>query len=189
MKRKDIIFWIVCLVIADQGIKLIIANYLIDTKFDIIDSILGFHPVYNNQYTYFNAVLKLNIGLLPHTVLLIFLQLAILFFYKFARIVQHSTKLLDISFIFGQSALICVFCGFFLWKLGCLDFLYVHFWTVDFKDIYLNCFAIFFLLNYHKNKAAFKSSNQSSKIKIKDFLLSDWVKFKQLFKNKKPKND
>ena len=184
MKRKNIIFWIVCLVIADQGVKLIIANYFIDTKFDIIDSILGFRPVFNNQYSYFNALFKLNIGLLPHTVLLIFLQLAILFFYKFARAVQPSTKLLDISFIFGQSAFICVFCGFFLWKAGILDFLYVHFWTVDLKDIYLNCFAILFLLNYHKNKEAFKSSNKSSKIKMKDFLLNDWVEFKRLFKNK-----
>jgi len=41
MKRKNIIFWIVCLVIADQGVKLIIANFFIDTRFDIIDSILG----------------------------------------------------------------------------------------------------------------------------------------------------
>ena len=63
MKRKDIIIWIVCLVIADQGVKLIIANYFIDTKFDIIDSILGFRPVFNNQYSYFNALFKLNIGL------------------------------------------------------------------------------------------------------------------------------
>jgi signal peptidase II len=180
MKRKNIIFWIVCLVIADQGVKLIIANYFIDTRFDIIDSILGFRPVFNGQYTYFNALLKLNIGLLPHTVLLIFLQLAILFFYKFARIVQHSTKLLDISFIFGQSAFICVFCGFFLWEAGVLDFLYLRLWTVDFKDIYLNCFVILFLLNYHKNKTMLKSS----KIKLRDCLLNEWGTVKQLIKKR-----
>jgi len=185
MKRKNIIFWIICLVIADQGVKLIIANYFIDTRFDIIDSILGFRPVFNTQYSYLNALLKLNIGLLPHTILLIFIQLAILFFYKFARTVQHATNLLDISFIFGQSAFICVFCGFFLWEAGILDFLYLRLWTVDFKDIYLNCFVILFLLNFHKNKALLKSS----KIKIKDCFLNDWIEFKQLFQNNEKKND
>jgi len=173
MTRKNIIFWIICLVIADQGVKLIIANFFIDTKFDIIDSIIGFHPVFNNQYTYFNALLKQNIGLLPHTVLLIFIQLTILLLYMYLRTVQHSTKLLDISFIFGQSGLICVFCGFFLWKAGILDFIYLHFWTVDFKDIYMNCFAILFIVNFYKNKSELKGS------KIKN-----WKEFKQLLREK-----
>ena len=184
MTRKNIIFWIIFLVIADQGIKLIIVNFFIDTKFDIISSIIGFHPVFNNQYTYFNALLKLNIGLLPHTVILIVIQFVIFLLYKYLRTVQHYPKLLDISFIFGQSALICVFCGFFLWESGILDFIYLHFWTVDFKDIYLNCFAILFLVNYNKNKTELKSS----KIKMKDFLLNSWVEFKQFFKNKLKNN-
>jgi len=184
MTRKSIIFWIICLVIADQGIKLIIVNFFIDTKFDIIDSIIGFRPVFNNHYSYFNALLKLDIGLLPHTVLLIILQIAIILLYNL-RILQHSTKLLDISFILGQSAIICVFCGFFFWKAGILDFIYLHFWIVDFKDIYLNCFVIFFLVNFHKNKAELKSSN----IKMKDFLLNSWVEFKQFFKRNKLKNN
>ena len=134
MKRKKIIFWIVCLVVADQIVKLIIANYFIDTRFDIIDSILGFRPIYNTQYSYFNALLKLNIGLLPHTILLILIQFVILLLYKYMRTAQHSTKLLDISFIFGQSALICVFFGFFFGEAGILDFIYLRLWTVDFKD-------------------------------------------------------
>ena len=92
MTRKNIIFWIICLVIADQGVKLIIVNFFINTKFDIIDSIIGFSPVFNNQYSYINNVLKLNIGLLPHTVLLIFLQLAIPFIYIFLKTVQSDTK-------------------------------------------------------------------------------------------------
>ena len=173
MTRKNIIFWIICLVIADQGVKLIIVNFFIDTKFDIINSIIGFRPVFNHQYSYINNVLKLHIGLLTHTVLLIFLQLAIPFIYIFLRTVQRDTKLLDISFIFGQSMLICVFCSYFLWKAGCLDFIYLHLWTVDFKDIYMNCFAILFLFNLYKNKAELKSS------KIKN-----WKEFKQLINHK-----
>jgi len=185
MTRKNIIFWIICLVIADQGVKLIIVNLFIDTKFDIIDSIIGFRPVFNNQYTYFNAILKLNIGLLPHTILLIIIQFVILPLYIYLRTAQSSTKVLDISFIFGQSALICVFCGFYFWESGILDFIYLYFWTVDFKDVYINCFWILFLVNYHKNKAELKSS----KIRMRDCLLNSWVEFKQLFRRHKLKNN
>ena len=177
MTRKKIIFWIICLVSADQGIKLIIVNFFIDTKFDIIDSIIGFRPIFNTQYTYFNALLKLNIGLLPHTIFTILIQFVILFLYRYLRTIQCSTKLLDISFIFGQSGLICVFCGFFFWEAGILDFIYLYFWTVDFKDVYLNCFAVFFLINYHNNKAEIKKSD----IKTKAYMLKKWIEFKQLF--------
>jgi len=176
MTRKNIIFWIICLVIADQGVKLIIVNFFIDTKFDIIDSIIGFRPVFNTQYSYFNALFKLNIGLLTHTIFLILIQFVVLILYTYLKTAQHSTKLLDISFIFGQSALICVCCGFFFWESGILDFIYLYFWTVDFKDIYLNCFAILFIISYHKNKTEINSS----KIKMKDYLLNSWVEFKQL---------
>ena len=185
MKRKNIIIWIVCLVIADQGVKLIVANFFIDTRFDIIESILGFRPVFNDQYSYLNALLKLNIGLLPHTVFLILIQFIVLLLYIYLRAAQHSVKLLDISFTFGQSALICVFCGFYFWKAGILDFIYLRLWTVDFKDIYLNCFAILFLLNYHKNKAELKNS----KIKMKDCLSNSWMEFRQFFKIMSLKND
>lgn len=180
MTQKNIILWIMCLVIADQGVKLIIVNYFIDTKVDIINSIIGFRPVFNNQYTYFNALLKLNIGLLPHMVFAILIQFAILLLYKYLRTAQHSTELLDISFIFIQSALICVFCGFFFREAGILDFIYLRLWTVDFKDIYINCFAILFLVNYHKNKVELKNS----KVKMKDCLLDSWLEFRQLLKKR-----
>ena len=90
-----------------------------------------------------------------------------------------------ISFIFGQSALICVFCGFFFWESGVLDFIYLRFWIVDFKDTYLNCFAILFLVNYHKNK----EEHKNSKIRMRDFLLNSWFQFKQLSKRNKLKNN
>ena len=177
MARKKIIFWIICLVLADQITKLIIVNFFIDTKFYLIEPILGFRPVFNTQYSYFNDVLKLNLGLLPHAILLILAQFIILFYYGYYRIAQHSSKLLDISFVFGQSGLICVFCGFFFWKAGILDYIYLYFFTVDLKDIYLNCFAFLFLLNYHKNKAEIKNSE----IKPKAYIVKSLIEFKQLF--------
>lgn len=167
MKRKYIILWIICLVIADQGIKLIIANYYMDSRFDVIRSVLGFHPIYNDQYSYFNALLKLNLGLLPHTIMLIFILLMIIFFYDYFKTILYKSKLLDISFIFGIAATICVFCGFFFWKNGILDFIFLYPFTFDLKDIYLNCFVIFFLWNYLKNYSKIQSSNLNLKSYLK----------------------
>ena len=180
MTRKNIILWIICLVIADQGVKLIIANCFFDAKFYIIEPILGFRPIYNDQYSYFNALLKLNLGILPHAILLVFLQLLILFAYGYYRTIQQSKKLLDISFAIGQSALICVFCGFFFWKAGILDFIHLYLFTVDLKDIYLNCFALLFGINWLKNKAEI----DKREIKEKEYLLKCWKDFKQLFAKK-----
>ena len=181
MTRKKMVFWIICLVLADQVVKLFVVNFFIDTKFYVIEPIFGFRPVFNDQFSYFNAILKLNLGLLPHAILLIFIQFLFLFYYGYYRTAQHSSKLLDISFIFGQSGLVCVFCGFFLWKKGVLDYIYLYLFTVDLKDIYLNCFAVLFLLSYHKNKEEIKNSD----IKPKAYLLKSWIEFKQFFKNGK----
>ena len=179
MTRKSMIFWIICLVIADQVIKLIIVNFFIDTKFYIIEPIFGFRPVFNDQYSYFNAILKLNLGILPHTILFIVAQIVIPTCYGYYRSIQRSsTLLIDISFIFGQSALICVFCGFYFWKAGILDFIYVYFWVVDFKDIYLNCFVILFGINYCKNMREFNKP----KIKLRDYLLNNWLKINRELK-------
>ena len=184
MTRKKMFFWIICLVLADQVIKLIIANFFIDTKFYLIEPILGFRPVFNAQYSYFNSILKLNLGLLPHAILLIFAQIIILLCYRYYRFLQHSSKsLIDISFIFGQSALICVFCGFFFWKAGILDFIYLYFWTVDLKDIYINVFAILFFFNYYNNRKEFKKPS----VKMKEYLLNNWKEFKQYRNNPEKK--
>jgi signal peptidase II len=171
-----VIFWIICLVVADQAVKLIIVNFFWGTKFYLIEPILGFRPVFNDQYSYFNTVLKLNLGILPHTIILILAQAIISACYGYYKTIQRSgTLLIDVSYIFGQSALICVFCGFYFWKAGILDFIDLYLWIVDFKDIYLNCFVILFGFNYFKNWKDFKNP----KFKTKDYLLNSWTEFKQ----------
>jgi hypothetical protein len=177
MTKKTIILLIICLIAADQSIKLIIANYFIDTKFDIIDSVLGFHPIFNDKYSYFNAILKMNLGLLPHVIVLIFMQLFLIFFYGYFKAVkQHATRLLNITFIVGQAALVCVFCGFFFWKNGILDYMFLYLFTCDLKDIYLNCFALFFLWYYYKNKKEI----QSSDLKMTGYLKERWIDIAEL---------
>lgn len=166
MKTKNVIFLIIILVLLDQIVKLIIANYFIDANFDIIESVFGFHPIYNDKYSYANAMLGLEMGVIPHTILLIIIQLLLLLLYGYYKTVQVSIKLIDLSFIFGQAALICVFCGFFFWNKGILDFIFVYPFTFDFKDIYLNCFVVLFLLNSFKYKNEIEDSN----LKIRDYM-------------------
>ena len=56
MTRKKMVFWIICLVLADQVVKLFVVNFFIDTKFYVIEPIFGFRPVFNDQFSYFNAL-------------------------------------------------------------------------------------------------------------------------------------
>jgi len=176
MTKKNIILWIICLVIVDQGTKLIIANYFIDTKFDFIDSVFGFHPVFNDKYTYFNTLLGLNLGLFPRTIVFIIVQFVVVFCYGYFKAIQRrSTKLLDIMFVFSESAVICVFCGFYLWKNGVLDFIYLHFWIFDLKDVYINCFVIILLIN----ALIINKKSTNANIKASDYLLKCWRSIKQ----------
>ncbi len=147
MKKSKIIVWIILLVAADQISKIVIAGNFLDTRFDIIDGLFGFRPVFNAQYSYFNQALGLNIGLWPHVVLLVLIELILIAIYGYYRKAQRSTKLIDIAFAFGQAALVCVLCGFFFWKRGVLDFIFVGFVTCDLKDIYINCFVALFIIN------------------------------------------
>ena len=175
MKKRIIILWIIILVIADQGTKLIIANYFMDTRFDIIDSVIGIRPIFNEKYTFFNVLLGLNLEIFARVVFCILVQFAIIFSYGYIKTIQQSsTKLLDIAFIFGQSVAICVFCGFFFWKSGVLDFIYLHFFIIDMKDIYIKCFVMFFLINYLKNYSELKSP----KLKFKDYLQKCYINIK-----------
>jgi len=152
MKKVNIILWILLLVLVDQGSKLIIANCFIDTQFYIIEDVLGFHPVYNIQHSFLNNLLNLKLSLWLHVILLFCIQWLIIYVYSNYRSKQPKTKLLDVSFIFGQAGLICVFLGWFFWKDGILDFIFLYALTIDLKDIYLNCFVLLFIVNILKNR-------------------------------------
>jgi hypothetical protein len=48
----------------------------------------------------------------------------------------------------------------------------------DLKDLYLNCFALFFVWYYYKNNAEIRASN----LKVADYLKERWADFKQFDK-------
>lgn len=178
MTKKNVILGVVILVLVDQVIKIVIAHYWMNIKIDFIPSVLGFRPIFNSEYSYVNASLKLERGIVFHTIYLVLMQLTIIFLYDYFRSMKIQTKLLDISFIFGQAAIICVFCGFFFWENGILDYIFLYPFTVDLKDIYLNCFAILILIYCYIYRKEIKKND----VGIGLYFKLKWNKFKEVWK-------
>jgi hypothetical protein len=168
MKVQTIIIWIFILIIADQAIKIIINSFFLESQFDIIPSLFEFRPSFNDKHTYVNSLIhrKFNvyIGLWPHIIMFLLIEVVFFILYSYLRnnILQRK-KLLDISFIFQMAGIICALIGNLIWKNGTLDYIYLKpLFIFDLKDLYLNCFAIMFLIYFHKNKTQIK------RIKMKD---------------------
>ena len=169
MKTKTIIGWIFFLIIIDQIIKIIINTYFLETEFNIIPTILEFKPTFNGHHSWVNSMLynkfQINIGLLPHIILFILIEiiiLAIYFFYK--KNIYFHTKLLDIALIFQLTGAICAFIGNLIWEKGTLDYIYLKpLFVFDLKDVYINCSVVLFIVFFEKNR------NQIKNVKMRDF--------------------
>lgn len=162
MSTKKIIISILFLIILDQSIKIILNAYFLDTRFSIINSVLEFKPVFNVDYSYLNNLFKLKIGLFPHIVFLLIMQILLIFLWGFFKSAKLSTTLFDVAFIFVEAAFLCGFISFIFWKKGCLDFIYLKpLFVFDFKDLYVDCFLILFLIYLLKDKTKINSCKKS----------------------------
>ena len=162
MKAQTIILLIFILIIADQVIKIIINSFFLESQFDIIPSLFEFKPSFNDKHSYVNSLIhrefNINIGFWPHIILFLLIEVAFLILYSYFRNnILERKKLLDVSFIFQTSGIICAFIGSLIWKNGTLDYIYLKpLFIFDLKDLYLNCFSIMFLIYFHKNKILIK---------------------------------
>lgn len=115
MKIKTALTWIVFLVLLDQGIKLIIYHYYVDTHLEIIPSLLEFTVVFNDKHSYLNSLLNkyfsLNLGLAIHLVIFILSAIVILAVYRCFRKVFEYKKLLDYAIVFQMTGIICGLIG------------------------------------------------------------------------------
>lgn len=157
MKIQTIIFWTILLIALDQVIKIVIYQHYLDTNFDIIPSLFEFKPHFNDKHSYLNSLLNqklnLHVGLWPHIILFLIIEFLILKLYFSLRRVIKRTRLLDIAFIFQLAGWVCALLGNLVWKEGTLDYIYLKpLFIFDLKDVYLNCFVIFFLIFYLKNR-------------------------------------
>lgn len=168
MKKQQILFLIIFLVVIDQAVKIIINSYFLNTHFEIIPGLLKFKPFFNSKHSYLNSLLykhfDINLGLWFHIVLFLFAQAIFLLLYAFLKnnTLGHN-KLLDMAFVFQISGFVCALIGNIIWGNGILDFIYLKpLFIFDLKDVYLNCFTILFLIFVVKNKTqlnAFKTKD------------------------------
>ena len=162
MKTHTIILWIFILIIADQVIKIIINSFFLESQFEIIPSLFEFRPSFNDKHTYVNSLVhrefNVNIGLWPHIIMFILIEVVIFILYSYFRNNIHERKtLLDVSFVFQMAGIICALIGNLIWKNGTLDYIYLKpLFIFDLKDLYISCFAIMFLAYFHKNRALIK---------------------------------
>ncbi len=180
MKKQQILFWIIFLIAIDQAVKIVINAYFLDVNFEIIPGLLEFKPVFNSKHSYLNSLLykhlNINLGFWFHILLFLLTQGIFLVLYGFLK--NNSTvnkKLLDAGMVFQLSGFACALIGNIIWKNGILDFIYLKpLFVFDFKDIYLDCFAVLFLIFVHKNKKQMKQLKKQNLIQYLKTKLKQW---------------
>jgi len=164
---RHITGYILLLVLLDQVIKWVINIYFLESHFNIIPGLLEFHPTFNNKNSYIGSLLyknyNLTIGFVIHLMIILPAECLIISFYYFLRNKFQKTRLLDIAVVFQISGIICWLIGYFRTN-GELDYIYLKpLFVFDLKDIYNNCFVVFWLL------FCFKNGIQIKNLKVKEF--------------------
>ena len=162
MKTRSIISWILILIVIDQSIKIVINTYFLDYQFDIIPSFMEFKPTFNVKHSWVNTLINdnfgLNVGLLPHVILYIFIGIFIAAYFSYMRSkIFNNKKLIDASMIFLYAALVCALIGNLIWKNGTLDYIYLKpLFVFDLKDIYPDFGIALFVIYVIKNRVQLK---------------------------------
>lgn len=170
MKTKKIITWILILILIDQLVKLLIYNVLSDVRFELIPNLIEFKPTFNTKHSWVNSLLNknfgLNLGLIFHVVLYLFLGISLPMYFSFLREkIGVDEKLIDIATIFMTSAVMCALLGNTVWAKGTLDYFYLRPWFVfDLKDVLVDIGVVFFLIYSFKNRIALDKSIKKTKI-------------------------
>lgn len=159
--------YILLLVLLDQIIKYVINFYFLESHFNIISGLLEFLPTFNNRHSYIGSLLykyhNVAMGFFIHLIIILPAECLIISFYSFLRNKFQNTRLLDVAFIFQLSGAICWLIGNFRTN-GELDYIYLKpLFVFDLKDVYNNCFVVFWLW------FCFKNGLQIKKLKTKEF--------------------
>ncbi|HBC39501.1 MAG TPA: signal peptidase II [Porphyromonadaceae bacterium] len=180
MKKQQILFWIIFLIAIDQAVKIIINVYFLDIKFEIIPGLLEFKPVFNSKHSYLNSLLykhfNINLGFWFHIILFLVAQAIFIVLHDFLKKnTIDREKILDTGLVFQISGFVCALIGNIIWENGILDFIYLKpLFIFDFKDVYLNCFAILFIIFVHKHNKQIKHFKTKDIIQYSKTKLKRW---------------
>lgn len=139
--KKNILL-IVLLIMIDQGIKLIIYKYFLDTRFDILSPVLEFYPKFNDNYSYvIKDLLHMELSGVLYVLFILVIQILAIHMYVKKRKYTESF-LLDFVFILFEAGYLSTLFSYIFWGKGCLDFIYLKgLFIFDLKDIYLTVFG------------------------------------------------
>lgn len=164
MKIRRVILWTIVLVAMEQIIKLVISLNYRDITIEIIPSLVEFKPTLNNKTFYWLGLMNIDVGRWARLATgIIILGILCLFFLYLKRTLQNK-KWLDIAFTFGFAGVLCSLSDNVFFS-GSWDYVYLKpLFIFDLKDIYMNCFSIFFIICCYKNRV------EISKIKMQDII-------------------
>lgn len=149
---------ILVLVILEQAIKIIVKNYY-GVKIPIIENIVYFMPILNDNYSYINSLFNLGWSKAFHIVLVV----VVLFFsyYAFKYFENKNTKnsMINILKVFLFSGVICSLLDKIFWN-GSLDYILLKgFFVFDLKDCYLTIFQVLVIMLGIKNWKEISKAN------------------------------
>jgi len=151
---KSLILWIIVLVAVDQGIKLWIANFMMDAEFAIIPSVFAFQTAHNINLGWIWNMLDIMMPLPIAVLISIIAALGIVMVFRYLKFHFYDFKVyekwLDKFLIFALAGAFCKLIDDIFWG-GSLDYIRLFDWFIfDLKDVYLTTvalpIAIFFLV-------------------------------------------
>ena len=138
---RRVVPWVICLVALDQAVKLIIANFFIDTEFTIVQNFLYFYVTQNIYLGWIPSMLGVAMPLYVAVFLVIISWLFIVIAHRYLIFITYDfTKYKTIPHLFLAlllSASICKLIDDIFWG-GSLDFILLFDWFIfDLKDVYI----------------------------------------------------
>ena len=100
LKNKHLLILFICLMILDQGIKIVIKYNYFNDYFEIIPNFLSFHPIINTHGSWLNARFNFNINF-PSLILINAISLMLFIeIYRYTKIKCGKSFWIDMCFIF-----------------------------------------------------------------------------------------
>jgi signal peptidase II len=149
---QNTLLWAALLVAIEQAIKLVV-NRNLNAVVPIVPNVLYFRPAFNGDFSWFNSMLGLGVGLWVHIALTSALFLLILLAYRYCN-KKAASGYIDTMFAFLIAGAFCSLIDKVFWG-GSLDYILLKgFFTFDLKDVYINLFIVMVVLGLiFKNKA------------------------------------
>jgi len=154
IKRSSII-WIIALIALDQGIKLLIAHFMLDMQFTIIPHVFTFRVTQNIHLGWIPSMLDFMMPLYMAIMISVVAILFLIMFYRYLKFITFNwgkyNYIPTVFLILALSGGFCKLIDDIFWG-GTLDFIQLFDWFIfDLKDVYLTIAGImivFYVIAY-----------------------------------------